>query len=92
VPPWIAPAFRMIAVARPWVMLDVYLLAVIVTFARLASTDEAYAGAGLYGLGAYVLLRAMALQAYEPDEVWRRVDELDGVPARSIEDVEGARP
>jgi paraquat-inducible protein A len=78
VPPWLAPAFRLIAVVRPWVMLDVFLLATIVTLSRLSQMAEAYTGPALFALGGYVILRALAMQAYEPDEVWRRVAELDG--------------
>jgi len=78
VPPWLAPAFRLIAVVRPWVMLDVFLLACIVTFSRLTQIAEAYTGPGLFALGGFVILRALAMQAYEPDEVWRRVAHLDG--------------
>ena len=78
VPPWVAPAFRLNAVVRPWVMLDVFLLACIVTFSRLTHIAEAYTGPALFAVGGFVILRAMAMQSYEPDEVWRRVEVLDG--------------
>jgi paraquat-inducible protein A len=89
VPPWLAPAFRLIAVVRPWVMLDVFLLACIVTFSRLTHIAEAYTGPALFAVGGFVILRALAIQAYEPDEVWRRVEALDGHHAQ---DTANARP
>jgi hypothetical protein len=35
-----------------------------------------YPDLGLYGVAFYMMARAAAMQAYEPHEVWRRVNHL----------------
>ncbi|QJR09857.1 Intermembrane transport protein YebS [Usitatibacter rugosus] len=91
VPPWLAVTFRSAEWVRAWVMLDVYLLATIIATSRLSQLATAEVGNGLYALGGYVLLRAMAMQAYEPNEVWRRVAEIESARATDREPAE-ARP
>jgi len=76
---------------RSWVMLDVYLLAAIISVSRLSQLATAEIGSGMYALGGYVLLRAMGMQAYEPNEVWRRVTEIDSARAAGRDPAE-ARP
>jgi hypothetical protein len=49
---------------------------------KLTQIATVYTGTGLYAMGLYIMLRATAMQAYEPHEVWRRVDALrpGGIP------------
>lgn len=88
VPRWLPFAFRTAEAVRPWIMLDVYLLAAIIAMSRLSQLATAEVGNGLYALGGYVLLRAMAMQAYEPNEVWCRVAEIESARVADREPAE----
>jgi paraquat-inducible protein A len=81
VPAWTRYAYRLALFLRPWVLVDVFLLAALISWSRLSQIAEAYTSAGLFAVGGYVILRALAWQAFEPQEVWRRVEEIEGVPA-----------
>lgn len=86
VPAWLGATFRIEYAVRPWVMLDVFMLGALVSFVKLTQIATVYPGTGLYALGVYVMLRASAMQTYEPHEVWRRVEELrDSGAARPAE-------
>lgn len=89
VPWWLGGVFRIEYAVRPWVMLDVFVLGALISYVKLTQIATVYTGTGLYALGVYVMLRASAMQAYEPHEVWWRVDELRaGGAARPTEEGE----
>jgi len=76
VPPWLAACFRIEYAVRPWVMVDVFILGALVSLVKLLQLATVYPGTGIYALGLYIVARAAAMQAYEPHEVWRRVEQL----------------
>jgi paraquat-inducible protein A len=76
VPPRIHLAYRIAAWVQPWAMVEVYLLGVLVSLVRLTQVAKVDAGLGIYAVGAYVMLLAAALAAFEPRALWRRVEEL----------------
>ena len=76
VPRWLPLAFRVEYLVRPWVMVDVFMLGSLVSLVKLTQVATVYPGNGLYAAALYVLLRASAMQAFEPHEVWSRVEEL----------------
>jgi len=82
VPGWLAAAFRIEYAVRPWAMLDVFMLGALISLVKLTQIATVYNGTGLYALGLYIMLRATAMQAYEPHEIWRRVEALKpgGIP------------
>ncbi len=59
-------------------MVDVFILGALVSLVKLTQIATVYPAVGLYALGAFVAMRAAAMQAYEPHEVWRRVEDLRG--------------
>lgn len=75
--PW---SFRLVNKIWPWGMVEVYLLGALIAFVKLQDIASVYPGLGLYALGGYVFALSAAVSAFEPREVWKRVEELTGSP------------
>ena len=67
---------RTIDAIWPWGMVEVFLLGAMVSMVKLKQISTVYPGWALYLIGAYVLLAAAAVAAFEPRVLWRRVAEL----------------
>jgi len=75
-PPGLRLAFHIAHAVRPWGMAMVYVLGALVAYAKLADVATIQADAALYAMGAYIVLLAAAVAAYEPRGVWARAREL----------------
>jgi paraquat-inducible protein A len=60
---------------RPWRMVEVFLLGVIVAIVKLSALATATPRWGVYGVAAVTLALA-ALATFDPAALWRRADEL----------------
>jgi paraquat-inducible protein A len=69
-----APGFgrvlRAMHAVRPWVMVEVYMLGVLVALVKLAGLATVVAGVGLWAFGAVMLLVAATGTAFDHDHVW----------------------
>ena len=73
--PWrLALAFRMVGVLRPWVMMEVYMLGVLVAIVKLSDWASIEPGLSLYAFAALIIVTAAANAALDPRAVWRRLD------------------
>lgn len=89
VPPRLHLAYRVVNWAQPWAMVEVFLLGALVSLVKLTQVAKVVPEPGIYAIGAYVMLLAAAVSAFEPRELWRRVEELgETLPALQ----EGSRP
>ncbi len=59
-----------------WGMVEVFFLGAIVSLVKLTKVADVYMGWAMYAVGAYVLLLAAALAAFDPQALWRRIEEL----------------
>lgn len=88
VPRFLPEALRAANLIGPWVMVDVFMLGALVSLVKLTQLADVDPQVGLYATGAYILTLAAAVGAFEPRELWRRVDALgpdllrSGAPAR----------
>jgi paraquat-inducible protein A len=62
---------RMIQTLRPWVMVEIFLLGVIVAFVKMTSMATVLPGAALWALGALTFLFAAVL-SFNPRYIWRK--------------------
>jgi len=69
-----AHLFRWMRAMRPWSMIEVYVLGVLVSLVKLANYATIIPGTALYSLGALMLVLAAAASALDPDEVWQRLE------------------
>jgi len=73
-PPGVAWLTRLQKSLAPWAMLDVYMLAVLATLAKLASMATITPGPGAWAFVALMLVSAGASAAFDDRVVWQRLD------------------
>ena len=72
--PWkLAEAFRFVNTFSPWNMLEVFMLGVLVSIAKLATTATIIPGIALWSFTALIVVLAAAESNLNPDLVWARV-------------------
>ena len=79
VPPRVHTAYRLAMLAQPWGMLEVFLLGSLVSLVKLTQVAKIQIEPGMFAIGGYVVLIVAAMRAFEPHELWRRVEAL-GMP------------
>ena len=76
VPPGVAGALRFQEGLASWVMLDVYMLALLVTLVKLSQMGSLRFEMGAYCFVALFIVLAMLGAAYDRAALWERVEEL----------------
>ena len=61
---------RAMQAVRPWVMVEVYMLGVLVAFVKLSSLATVLVGVGLWAFAATMLLITALAPAYDAEHVW----------------------
>ena len=62
--------YRVIEVIGPWAMLDVFLLAVLVSLVKLKQLATVLPGPGLLAFTAVVVLTILASASFDPRLIW----------------------
>jgi paraquat-inducible protein A len=70
VAPGFAHVLRAMQVVRPWVMVEVFMLGVLVAFVKLSSLASVVPGVGLWAFGATMLLLTAMASAFDMEHVW----------------------
>ena len=65
--------FRWLRAMRPWAMIEVYVLGVLVSLVKLAAYATIIPGIALFSLGLLMLTLATAASSLDPDQVWRQL-------------------
>lgn len=72
--PWrLAPIFRILVTMRPWAMMEVYMLGVLVALVKLADFATVIPGISLYSFVALIIVTAAASAALDPRIVWENL-------------------
>ena len=61
---------RAMQAVRPWVMVEVFMLGVLVAFVKLSGLASVIPGPGLWAFGAVMLLSAAMANAFDHEHVW----------------------
>ena len=77
-PPWVGGLLRWADAVKPWSMLEVMMLGVLVALVKIAELATVTPGVGMYATGLLVLLLPTIAVAFDPREVWRRVEWAHG--------------
>ena len=75
-PRFLRSAIRTLDWIWRWGMVEVFFLGALVSLVKLTQLAEVRMGWSLYAVGAYVLLLAAAVSAFDPHSLWRRIEEL----------------
>ncbi len=73
---------RAILLTRPWGMIEVFMIGVLVTLVKLSTVAQVLPGVALWSFGALVVVLA-AILSFPPRDRWHHLDvrDTDGVPA-----------
>jgi paraquat-inducible protein A len=66
-------AFHLLYFARPWAMIEVLILGMLVALVKLAVIASVVPGVSLWAFGAVMVLLAAAAAAFDPRECWARI-------------------
>lgn len=83
-PPGFDLIVRSIRQTRPWGMIEVFMIGVLVTVVKLSTIAQVLPGVALWSFGALVVVLA-AILSFDPRELWHYlvVHDADDVPPRS---------
>ncbi|RQS34752.1 paraquat-inducible protein A [Burkholderia sp. Bp8992] len=75
VPPGFNLVLRAIELARPWSMIEVFMLGIVVTIVKMVSLARVVPDAALFAFGALTLMIAVVLM-FDPRTLWDLADDL----------------
>jgi paraquat-inducible protein A len=89
-PPHFNQMLRLIQFVRPWGMIEVFMLGVLVTIVKMVSIAQVVPGTGLFAFGALTVMLAV-VAAFDPGMLWEVCDEMKirrpaGIPRASVND------
>jgi paraquat-inducible protein A len=89
-PPHFNHMLRLIQFVRPWGMIEVFMLGVLITIVKMVSIAQVIPGTGLFAFGALMVILA-AISAFDPGMLWEVCDEMTirrpaGVHRSSVND------
>jgi paraquat-inducible protein A len=73
IPCWAGELLRHAGIFRPWRMVEVMLLGILVALTKIAELARVIPGTALWAVGALMVLLAAMTGSFDPQEVWRRV-------------------
>lgn len=77
--PWQGPRlFRLVVGLKPWAMMEVFSLGVLVAVVKLADMAEVIFGPALWAFSAMIVLNSAAAVSFEATAFWRQWDHLKG--------------
>ena len=76
VPPCFAQVFRMLQSVRPWGMVEVFMLGVLVSLVKLAHLAGVVAGIALWSFAALMLVMAAIASVFDARALWARAEAL----------------
>ena len=82
-PRYLVPAFRIVEESRPWSMVEVFMLGVLVSLVKLAHMATVIPGIGMWAFFALIVVLALASSTLDPHEVWERLEVVEHEPAEA---------
>lgn len=73
-PGYLVPLLRVIAHSRPWSMVEVFMLGVLVSLVKLAHMATVVPGVGMWAIFGLIVVLAWATATLDEDEIWRRIE------------------
>jgi paraquat-inducible protein A len=68
-----SPMVRTLQSIRPWAMVEVFMLGLLVSLVKLMHFATVIPGIALWAFGGFILVRIFATEAFNPRYVWERV-------------------
>jgi paraquat-inducible protein A len=77
-PPWVGEVLRWGDVMRPWSMVEVMMLGVLVALVKIAELATVVPGIGMFAIFGLMILFPAIVSSFDADEIWRRIEWTDG--------------
>jgi paraquat-inducible protein A len=74
-PPHFSGMLRVVQLLRPWGMVEVFMLGVLVTIVKMVSVAQVIPGTGLFAFGALTVMLGV-VAAFDPSGLWEICDEM----------------
>ena len=68
-----SPLVRTLQSIRPWSMVEVFMLGLLVSLVKLMHFASVIPGVALWAFGGFIFVRIVAAEAFNPRDVWERV-------------------
>lgn len=72
-PPGIAPIMRVLHEIKPWGMVEVFMLGVLVSLVKLKDTSIIIPGVALWSFGGLTMLLAAVAASFNPRDIWEQL-------------------
>ena len=72
-PHWVGTLLRYCRIVRPWRMVEVMLLGILVSLIKIAELATVITGIAMWAVAALIVLLAAMASSFDPEEVWLRV-------------------
>ena len=76
VPRALSFAYRITEAVRPWTMMQVFVIGILVSLVKLSHMATVVLGIGVYSLAGAIVMVSAAVSMYDPRAFWARVEEL----------------
>jgi len=77
-PQWVGKMLRWADSMRPWSMMEVMLLGILVALIKIAELAKVEPGIGMYAVGVLMLLLPAVMASFDAEEIWERARWADG--------------
>jgi paraquat-inducible protein A len=77
-PRWVGELLRSAHFMHPWSMTEVMMLGILVALVKISQLATVIPGIGMYAAGAFIMLLTAVMVAFDPREIWMRVQWADG--------------
>ncbi len=71
-PPKFTTIFRFVRSIQQWSMLEIFMLGILISLVKLAKMAKIVPGAALFAFMALIFTQAAAINALDPDIIWKR--------------------
>lgn len=72
-PAWVGTLMRMAELSQPWGMAEVMMLGILVALIKIGELATLVLGAGIFAVGALIVLIAAMTVSFDPHEAWMRI-------------------
>jgi paraquat-inducible protein A len=74
VPNWIPAALRILQAVRPWGMVEVFILGMLVSLVKLAGMATVVPGAGMWSFGGLLFMISAAVASFDARSIWAKLE------------------
>jgi paraquat-inducible protein A len=86
-PRWVGSLLRCSRTIRPWRMVEVMMLGILVSLIKIAELATVITGIAMWAVAALIVLLAAMSTSFDPQEVWQRVEWAEGKARRHDQSV-----